>query len=77
MQVAKTTYVTSSHIRSNWLNQKEWTDSPKVYGSIYIDDAGLGAPLKQDNSGAPPFIDWAVVAIHLFYYGCLTEQDII
>lgn len=57
--------------------QKEWTSSPKVYGSIYIDDAGLGAPLKHDNSGAPPFIDWGIAAIHLFSYGCLTEQDIV
>jgi hypothetical protein len=58
-------------------NQKEWTASPKVYGNIYIDDAALGAPLKTDGSDAPPFIDWGIAAIHLFYYGCLTERDII
>ncbi len=57
--------------------QRAWTSSPKVYGSIYIDDAALGAPLKTDNSGAAPFIDWGVAAIHLFYCGYLTEKDIL
>jgi len=57
--------------------QKEWTVSPKVYGNIYIDDGALGAPLKVDNSDAPPFIDWSVAAIYLMYHGCLTEQDVI
>ena len=58
-------------------SQKTWTSSSKVYGNIYIDDAALGAPLKTDDSDAPPFIDWGVAAIHLFYHGCLTERDII
>ena len=58
-------------------SQKEWTASPKVYGNVYIDDAALGAPLKTDGSDAPPFIDWGMAAIHLLYYGCLTEKDII
>ena len=42
-----------------------------------LDDAALGAPLKTDDSDAPPFIDWGIAAIHLFYHGCLTENDII
>ena len=58
-------------------SQKTWTSSPKVYGNIYIDDAALGAPLKKDDSDAPPFIDWGLASIHLFYHGCLTETDII
>lgn len=58
-------------------SQKEWTSSPKVYGQIYIDDAALGAPLKADDSDAPPFIDWGMAAIHLFYHGLLTDKDII
>jgi hypothetical protein len=48
-----------------------------VYGNIYIDDAGLGTPLKNDDSGAPPFVDWGLAAIYLFNYGCLTEGDIV
>ena len=58
-------------------SQKEWTSSPKVYGNLYIDDAALGAPLKADDSDAPPFIDWGIAAIHLFYHGLLTDNDII
>jgi hypothetical protein len=59
--------------------QKEWTSSPKVYGHLYIDDAALGAPLKQDKGRRPasPYIDWEMVAVHLFYYGCLSENDLV
>ncbi len=57
--------------------QKDWTSSPKVYGNLYIDDSALGAPLKKDDSDAPPFIDWGITAIYLFYHGLLTEKDII
>lgn len=63
--------------------QQGWTTSPKVYGNIYIDDASLGAPLKKDDSphpilgAAPPYIDWKIASIYLFYQGFLTEQDII
>lgn len=64
-------------------NQKAWTASPKVYGNIYIDDAALGAPVKQDTDTAngrypaPPYIDWGVAAIHLYCHGCLTDKDVI
>jgi hypothetical protein len=57
--------------------QKEWTSSPKVYGHVYIDDAALGAPLKADDNGMPPFIDWSLASVYLFYLGLLTEQDLI
>lgn len=43
-------------------SQSEWTDSPKAFGQIYIDDAALGAPLIFDPSiSERPFIDWSVV----------------
>ena len=58
-------------------SQKGWTASPKVYGNIYIDDGALGAPLRADDSGAPPFIDWSLASIYLLYQGLLTESDII
>jgi hypothetical protein len=57
-------------------SQKSWTSSPKVYGNIYIDDAAMGAPLKAD-AGAPPFIDWNLAAIYLFYQGLLSQNDIL
>ena len=58
-------------------SQKEWTSSPKVYGNIYIDDAALGVPLKADDNDMPPFIDWSIASIYLYYHGLLTEQDVI
>lgn len=43
--------------------QKSWTDSPKAYANLYIDDAALGAPLLMDVNLSPrPFIDWTSVS---------------
>jgi hypothetical protein len=43
-------------------DQKSWTDSPKVYANLYIDDAALGCPLKNDLSiSGRPFVDWVKV----------------
>ena len=42
--------------------QKSWTTSPKPYCNLYIDDAGLGMPLKRDSELTPgPFVDWIEV----------------
>ena len=57
-------------------DQKSWTSSPKIYGNIYIDDGGLGIPLKLDELGVP-FVDWSKASIHLYLKGLLTEADII
>lgn len=38
--------------------QSSWTDSPKVYAPVYIDDAALGAPLTKTNPAERPYIDW-------------------
>jgi hypothetical protein len=39
--------------------QKEWTDSPKVYAHLYIDDAALGIPLLSTLAlGERPYVDW-------------------
>lgn len=47
--------------------QKTWTQSPKVYAHLYIDDAALGCPLKMDvNLSDRPFVDWEVIARWLF-----------
>lgn len=37
--------------------QKDWTQSPKAYGQLYIDDAALGCPLVE-TSGRP-YVDWS------------------
>ena len=42
--------------------QRKWTNSPKVYAHLYIDDAALGCPLKMDLSISDrPFVDWEAV----------------
>jgi hydroxymethylpyrimidine pyrophosphatase-like HAD family hydrolase len=41
-------------------NQYLWTDSNKVYGHIYIDDAGFGCPLIFPADGRP-YVDWTRV----------------
>lgn len=42
-------------------NPVQWhfSKSPKVYADLYIDDRGLGCPLKTDVSVSDkPFVDW-------------------
>ena len=46
--------------------QSAWTNSPKVYGHIYIDDAGVGCPLSWDGHSRP-FVDWDKVSKRLLY----------
>ena len=37
--------------------QKHWTQSPKIYCHIYIDDAALGVPLDYEEDSRP-VVDW-------------------
>lgn len=42
--------------------QKQWTDSPKAYGQLLIDDIGLGIPLTFDiKLSDRNFVDWEKV----------------
>lgn len=41
-------------------DQDDWTDSPKAYGQMYIDDAAVGCPLIF-RTGERPYVDWGVV----------------
>ena len=43
-------------------DQAKWTTSPKAYCQLYIDDAGLGVPLKETHISSRPYIDWGTVA---------------
>ena len=45
--------------------QDQWTESPKAYAQIYIDDAALGCPLIKDH------VDWVKVRQWLFEKGIL------
>ena len=41
--------------------QATWTQSPKVYAQLYIDDAALGCPTVMDDNGRV-YVDWRIVA---------------
>lgn len=42
--------------------QSSWTSSPKAYAQIYIDDAALGCPLRENSrAGGRPMVDWEIV----------------
>lgn len=41
--------------------QKQWTDSPKAYAHLYIDDSALGIPLKYESGESRPYVDWEEV----------------
>ena len=40
--------------------QSSWTESPKCYAPLYIDDAALGCPLIYP-AGERPFVDWMAI----------------
>lgn len=42
--------------------QNSWTESPKAYAHVYIDDAAFGCPLRNNpRLGGRPFVDWDTV----------------
>lgn len=41
--------------------QKIWTESPKCYAHLYIDDAALGCPLIFPDDGGRPYVNWLEV----------------
>lgn len=48
--------------------QDAWTQSPKCYAQLYIDDAALGCPLKNDITlSNRPFVNWQVVEEYLIH----------
>lgn len=52
--------------------QHEWTDSPKAYALIYIDDAAAGCPLLADKSGSErPMVNWREIEAILQRKGVL------
>jgi hypothetical protein len=50
--------------------QTAWTESPKCYAQLYIDDAALGAPLVYGNHQRP-YIDWMIVENMLIEKGII------
>ncbi len=46
--------------------QANWTSSPKCYAHLYIDDAALGIPLRNNLVvSSRPYVDWKAVDIML------------
>lgn len=52
--------------------QDNWTNSPKAYAQLMIDDSALGCPLKFDQFlSKRPFVDWVAVRADLVRRGLL------
>lgn len=51
--------------------QSEWTDSPKAYAPIYIDDAALGCPVLWDTATERNMVNWLEVETILIRRGVL------
>lgn len=52
--------------------QKRWTNSPKVYAHMYIDDAALGCPLiNAPELSNKPFVDWDSIDLQLIQRGII------
>lgn len=47
-------------------DQKEWTESPKVYADCYVDDAAIGCPLLKVEGFRRECVDWGKI-VKLFY----------
>ena len=52
--------------------QKRWTNSPKVYAHMYIDDAAFGCPLLNvPDFSDRPFVDWDSIDLQLIQKGII------
>lgn len=55
-------YLADNRIQLHGVNinpdQRLWTDSPKAYGQMYVDDAALGCPLIHFKGFNKPCVDW-------------------
>lgn len=60
LQFLERSGVAFDQINTN-INQVRWTDSPKVYGTFYIDDSAIGCPLITIPSFKAPCVDWVRV----------------
>lgn len=47
--------------------QREWTDSPKVFAQYYIDDSALGCPIMFIDGVRHPVVNWHKVREILEY----------
>lgn len=52
--------------------QHTWTDSPKVYCEVLIDDSALGCPLIYPDDNTRPYVDWLRVQRFIRELGLIT-----
>lgn len=52
-------------------HQGRWTSSPKVHADLYIDDSGLGCPIRFVEGIKRPVADWAGIREQLVREGFL------
>jgi hypothetical protein len=56
--------------------QKNWTNSPKAYAQLYIDDAALGCPLIYcDSTSARPYANWVKIEHWLEKEGFIRHME--
>lgn len=53
--------------------QSRWTESPKIYADLYIDDCNLGCPIKIVDGCSRPVADWVKIREQLVRDGYLDE----
>lgn len=54
--------------------QHTWTESPKAYAQLYIDDAALGCPLVHSLTERP-YVNWSTVEALLKGSGIIKEFE--
>ena len=42
-------------------DQDRWTESPKAYADVYVDDSAFGCPLIRPKGFRRPCVDWETV----------------
>ncbi len=55
-------------------DQHTWTNSPKVYAHMYIDDAAFGCPLWSDKESDRPYVNWGIVDLKLEQMGVYDDE---
>ena len=54
-------------------DQDSWTNSPKAYGEVYVDDSAFGCPLIEVKGFSRRCVDWKKVGPHLEHM-CLSRR---
>lgn len=55
-------------------DQWSWTESPKAYAHMTIDDSALGCPLRPSMNSSRPMVDWEEVQKQLVKLGVLSGE---